>query len=231
MNSLTPEKLVADGVVPAHLETALVSRETYATGNAYLALTAQGARLWDRGWQELPGGLVTAARIWGLLPRSPGCCGSRSSSSSPSTRSSRSGWATSRRSTSRCRTGTRSTGTSATCWQAIEDLAARRPDVARRSCARVLYVVRRVALSLAIGYPVAWYAARHAGRWSGLAAARARAAVLDLLPDADVRLDEPARQPTATRRKALDALSIDALFRALGLMERRRTGSAASTSP
>ena len=56
LNSLTPEKLVADGVVPAHLETALVSRETYSTGNAYLALTAQGSRLWDRGWQEFRAG-------------------------------------------------------------------------------------------------------------------------------------------------------------------------------
>jgi spermidine/putrescine transport system permease protein len=29
------------------------------------------------------------------------------------------------------------------------------------------YIVAAVALSLAIGYPVAWYAARHAGRWRG----------------------------------------------------------------
>ena len=29
-----------------------------------------------------------------------------------------------------------------------------------------VYVVVAVGLSLAIGYPVAWYAARHAGRWS-----------------------------------------------------------------
>jgi len=43
-------------VVPAHLETALVSRDTYSTGNAYLALTAQGSRLWDRGWQEFRAG-------------------------------------------------------------------------------------------------------------------------------------------------------------------------------
>src|SRR3954466_5635411 len=32
----------------------------------------------------------------------------------------------------------------------------------------VIYVVVAVTLSLAIGYPVAWYAARHAGRWRGL---------------------------------------------------------------
>ena len=56
LNSKTPEQLVADGVVPAHLDSALVSRETYATGNAFLALTAQGSRLWDRGWQEFRAG-------------------------------------------------------------------------------------------------------------------------------------------------------------------------------
>ena len=32
----------------------------------------------------------------------------------------------------------------------------------------IIYVVVAVVLSLAIGYPVAWYAARHAGRWRGL---------------------------------------------------------------
>src|SRR3954471_19796958 len=32
----------------------------------------------------------------------------------------------------------------------------------------VLYVLFAIGLSLAIGYPVAYYAARHAGRWRGL---------------------------------------------------------------
>ena len=32
--------------------TALVTREAYANGNAYLTLTAEGQRLWDRGWAE-----------------------------------------------------------------------------------------------------------------------------------------------------------------------------------
>ena len=40
----------------------------------------------------------------------------------------------------------------------------------------IIYVVVAVALSLAIGYPVAWYAARHAGRW------RAPILVLLVLP-------------------------------------------------
>ena len=70
-----------------------------------------------------------------------------------------------RRSTSRSRTGTRSTGTSATCWQAIQDVlpGGRTWDVFVRT---LLYVVVAVALSLAIGYPVAYYvvAPRAAGR-------------------------------------------------------------------
>ena len=51
-------------------------------------------------------------------------------------------------------------------WQALKNAAPGGPtwDVFVRT---VLYVVIAVALSLAIGYPVAWYTARHAGRWRG----------------------------------------------------------------
>ena len=47
----------------------------------------------------------------------------------------------------------------------------------RLRCARSLFVAIALALSLLIGYPVAYYAARHAGRWKGvilLAADRCR---------------------------------------------------------
>jgi putrescine transport system permease protein len=52
-------------------------------------------------------------------------------------------------------------------WQALKNAAPGGPtwDVFVRT---VLYVVVAVALSLAIGYPVAYYASRHAGRWRGL---------------------------------------------------------------
>jgi putrescine transport system permease protein len=52
-------------------------------------------------------------------------------------------------------------------WQALKNTAPGGPtwDVFVRT---VLYVVIAVALSLAIGYPVAYYTSRHAGRWRGL---------------------------------------------------------------
>ncbi len=56
LNVMSPERLIADGVVPEHLDTALVTREAYTTGNAYLALTSRGERLWTRGWQDFRAG-------------------------------------------------------------------------------------------------------------------------------------------------------------------------------
>ena len=62
---------------------------------------------------------------------------------------------------------------------------------------------RAASLSLLIGYPVAYYVARRGGRRRGPAAAADRAAVLDLVPDADVRVGEPAR-----RRRLCDAPAV-----------------------
>ena len=54
------------------------------------------------------------------------------------------------------------------------------------------FVAIAMALSLVLGYPVAYFAARHGGRWKGLVLLAAGPAVLDQLPDADARLDQPA---------------------------------------
>jgi spermidine/putrescine transport system permease protein len=82
----------------------------------------------------------------------------------------------------------------------------------------VIYVVVAVALSLGIGYPVAWYAARHAGRWRG------PILVLLVLPFWISYLMRMfawtnllADNGYATR--ALHALSIDSLFQKLGLLD------------
>jgi spermidine/putrescine transport system substrate-binding protein len=50
LNSIDPDALVRDEVVPATLRNALVTREAYANGNAFLTLSAEGERLWDRTW-------------------------------------------------------------------------------------------------------------------------------------------------------------------------------------
>ena len=82
----------------------------------------------------------------------------------------------------------------------------------------IIYVFVAVVLSLAIGYPVAWYAARHAGRWRGLIL------VLLVLPFWISYLMRMfawtnllAENGYASR--ALNALSIDTLFQKLGLLD------------
>jgi spermidine/putrescine transport system permease protein len=82
----------------------------------------------------------------------------------------------------------------------------------------IIYVFVAVALSLAIGYPVAWYAARHAGRWRGLVL------VLLVLPFWISYLMRMfawtnllAENGYASR--ALNSLSIDTLFQKLGLLD------------
>ena len=104
------------------LRGAVVTREAYANGNAYLALTAAGDQLWDGTWQAVQERLTVRARSGPA--RAPGRRrGSPCSSASRSTRSSASGFGNTTRSTSRCRTGTRWTGTSATCSRALDDVA------------------------------------------------------------------------------------------------------------
>ena len=40
----------------ANLRNCVVTREDYANGNAYLALTADGRRAWDQSWAEFRNG-------------------------------------------------------------------------------------------------------------------------------------------------------------------------------
>jgi spermidine/putrescine transport system permease protein len=84
----------------------------------------------------------------------------------------------------------------------------------------IIYVVVAVVLSLAIGFPVAWYAARHAGRWRGVVL------VLLVLPFWISYLMRMfawtnllASDGYAT--KVLHALSIDSLLASVGLLDGR----------
>ncbi len=56
LNAITAKGLIDDEVIPANLQTALVSREAYANGNAYLTLTAAGERRWQRAWADFRAG-------------------------------------------------------------------------------------------------------------------------------------------------------------------------------
>jgi spermidine/putrescine transport system permease protein len=101
-------------------------------------------------------------------------------------------------------------------WQALQDVlpGGRTWDVFIRT---LLYVVVAVALSLAIGYPVAYYVSRHAGRW------KAPLLVLLVLP---FWISYLMRMFAWTNlldsggyvARALNALSIDSLFDKLGLL-------------
>ena len=51
-NSIDAASLFKDEILPPNLRSAVVTREAYANGNAYLTLTAEGQRRWDRGWAK-----------------------------------------------------------------------------------------------------------------------------------------------------------------------------------
>jgi ABC-type spermidine/putrescine transport system permease subunit I len=82
----------------------------------------------------------------------------------------------------------------------------------------LIYVVVAVLLSLAIGYPVAWYAARHAGRWKGPLLV---ALVLPFWISYLMRMFAWTNllDSSGYAAQVLDGLSIDTLLRSLGLME------------
>jgi spermidine/putrescine transport system substrate-binding protein len=56
LNSISPTVLFDRGLLPETLRQAVVSREAYANGNAYLTLTAEGERRWDRAWASFRSG-------------------------------------------------------------------------------------------------------------------------------------------------------------------------------
>jgi spermidine/putrescine transport system substrate-binding protein len=55
-NSIDANTLLAKGIVPKSLSQAVVTREAYANGNAYLTLSATGQQLWDRTWASFRNG-------------------------------------------------------------------------------------------------------------------------------------------------------------------------------
>jgi putrescine transport system permease protein len=101
-------------------------------------------------------------------------------------------------------------------WQALQDVlpGGRSWDVFART---LLYVLVAVLLSLAIGYPVAYYVSRHAGRW------KAPLLLLLVLP---FWISYLMRMFAWTNlldsggyvARGLNALSIDSLFDKLGLL-------------
>jgi spermidine/putrescine transport system permease protein len=82
----------------------------------------------------------------------------------------------------------------------------------------VIYVAVSVLLSLAIAYPVAWYTARHAGRWRGPVLV---ALVLPFWISYLMRMYAWTNllDTGGYATKALHALSIDRLFEKLGLLD------------
>jgi spermidine/putrescine transport system substrate-binding protein len=56
LTAIDAQKLFDDGIVPKTLSQAVVTREAYANGNAYLTLSAKGLQLWDRTWASFRNG-------------------------------------------------------------------------------------------------------------------------------------------------------------------------------
>jgi spermidine/putrescine-binding protein len=56
IGAISPTVLLDRGIVPKSLSEAVITREAYANGNAYLGLTAQGDQLWDRAWADFRNG-------------------------------------------------------------------------------------------------------------------------------------------------------------------------------
>ncbi len=54
--SLEPQTVVADGYVPAHLESAVVRQEDFAEGQQLLQLSLAGERTWDDAWSRFTAG-------------------------------------------------------------------------------------------------------------------------------------------------------------------------------
>jgi spermidine/putrescine transport system substrate-binding protein len=55
-NSIDPTALLDKGIVPETLRDAVVTRESYARGNAYLTLTSDGDQLWSKAWARFRSG-------------------------------------------------------------------------------------------------------------------------------------------------------------------------------
>jgi spermidine/putrescine transport system substrate-binding protein len=56
LTAIDAQKLFDDGILPKSLNQAVVTREAYANGNAYLTLSAKGLQLWDRTWASFRNG-------------------------------------------------------------------------------------------------------------------------------------------------------------------------------
>ena len=56
LRAITPDTLIADGVVPKHLSTAVVRESDFVNGYEQLQLTPTGDRLWQHEWSKLTSG-------------------------------------------------------------------------------------------------------------------------------------------------------------------------------
>jgi spermidine/putrescine transport system substrate-binding protein len=55
--TIDPDGLVADGVVPENLRTAVVRESDFVNGNQPLELSPEGQTLWQNAWAEFKAGV------------------------------------------------------------------------------------------------------------------------------------------------------------------------------
>ena len=167
-NSITAESLIKSGLIPKSLTAAVIRPDQFAFNQQLLQLTVEGAALLGRGLVEVQGRLSDELALDLAAARAPG---RRLADRLLPAR-------VLRRHRGRLRqpehalgagrrSGTRSTGTSATCSPRCRTSADGGPflTVFVRT---FVFVVIALALALLIGYPVAYFAAgtRAAGRGS-----------------------------------------------------------------
>ena len=56
ITKIDADALFEQEILPPNLRNCVVTRDDYANGNAYLALTAEGRRTWDQSWAEFRNG-------------------------------------------------------------------------------------------------------------------------------------------------------------------------------
>jgi len=56
ITSIDPNALFTKGIIPKQLSNAVITRDAYANGNAYMGLTAKGDQLWTSSWASVRNG-------------------------------------------------------------------------------------------------------------------------------------------------------------------------------
>ena len=170
-NTIDADSLVKQGLIPKSLAAAVVRPDQFAANQELLAAERRGRAALGGRLVEVQGRADAVALDVAPARAARASSGSRSSSWSRSTRCSASRSATRTRSRAGAVLESARLERRLPARHAAQHLARRAVPHGLRAHDRLRRHRDRRSRSL-IGYPVAYYAARHAGRWKGAGAAR-----------------------------------------------------------